>query len=107
MQHVPHDVYVYSEALLLGGMDRYAWIARGYVAALGCPLIAVSARRNSAPPETAQPKEVAEAQGPKAKPPAKREQAKDAKAAAGGHVPVFIGSGSRGARPAAASASTA
>jgi putative PEP-CTERM system histidine kinase len=41
-----YELYVYAEALLLGGIEPLAWTGRGYVATAACPLIAVSARRH-------------------------------------------------------------
>ncbi|MFO7543413.1 MAG: PEP-CTERM system histidine kinase PrsK [Thiobacillus sp.] len=46
------DFYLYANAALFNAMDLQAWAARGYVAALVTPLIAVSAARN---PEWATP----------------------------------------------------
>jgi putative PEP-CTERM system histidine kinase len=40
------DFYLYADGLLLGQLDPYLWIARGLVAALVMPLVAVSAARN-------------------------------------------------------------
>ncbi|MBS1218024.1 MAG: Periplasmic Sensor Signal Transduction Histidine Kinase [Proteobacteria bacterium] len=47
-----YDFYLYANAALFGAMDAQIWAARGYVAALVTPLIAVSAARN---PEWASP----------------------------------------------------
>lgn len=46
------DFYLYANAALFGALDAQVWTARGYVAALVTPLIAVSAARN---PEWAAP----------------------------------------------------
>ena len=43
-----YDLYVYSQGLLLNGVDQLTWTGRGYVGLLACPLIAVSARRHAA-----------------------------------------------------------
>lgn len=47
-----YDFYLYANAALFNAMDAQVWAARGYVAALVVPLIAVSAARN---PEWAAP----------------------------------------------------
>src|SRR5512143_1540622 len=47
-----YDFYLYANAALFQAMDAQVWAARGYVAALVTPLIAVSAARN---PEWAAP----------------------------------------------------
>ncbi len=47
-----YDFYLYANAALFYSMDAKVWAARGYVAALITPLIAVSAARN---PEWASP----------------------------------------------------
>ena len=47
-----YDFYLYANAALFNVMDAQVWAARGYVAALVTPLIAVSAARN---PEWAAP----------------------------------------------------
>ncbi len=47
-----YDFYLYANAALFRAMDAQVWAARGYVAALVTPLIAVSAARN---PEWAAP----------------------------------------------------
>jgi len=47
-----YDFYLYANAALFNAMDAQVWAARGYVAALVAPLIAVSAARN---PEWAAP----------------------------------------------------
>jgi putative PEP-CTERM system histidine kinase len=47
-----YDFYLYANAALFQAMDAQVWTARGYVAALVAPLIAVSAARN---PEWASP----------------------------------------------------
>ncbi|MFP5381033.1 MAG: XrtA/PEP-CTERM system histidine kinase PrsK [Gammaproteobacteria bacterium] len=41
-----YDFYLYANAALFGALDAQVWAARGYVAALVTPLIAVSAARN-------------------------------------------------------------
>ncbi len=41
-----YDFYLYANAALFAAMDAQVWAARGYVAALVTPLIAVSAARN-------------------------------------------------------------
>jgi putative PEP-CTERM system histidine kinase len=41
-----YDFYLYANATLFGVLDAQVWAARGYVAALVVPLIAVSAARN-------------------------------------------------------------
>ncbi len=41
-----YDFYLYANAALFGALDARVWAARGYVAALVTPLIAVSAARN-------------------------------------------------------------
>jgi putative PEP-CTERM system histidine kinase len=41
-----YDFYLYANAALFNAMDAQVWAARGYVAALVMPLIAVSAARN-------------------------------------------------------------
>jgi putative PEP-CTERM system histidine kinase len=41
-----YDFYLYANAALFNAMDAQVWAARGYVAALVTPLIAVSAARN-------------------------------------------------------------
>ena len=41
-----YDFYLYANATLFGAFDAQVWAARGYVAALVAPLIAVSAARN-------------------------------------------------------------
>ncbi len=43
-----YDFYLYANAALFGTLDPQVWAARGYVAALITPLIAVSAARNPA-----------------------------------------------------------
>ena len=40
------DFYLYANAALFNALDAHVWTARGYVAALVTPLIAVSAARN-------------------------------------------------------------
>jgi putative PEP-CTERM system histidine kinase len=47
-----YDFYLYANTALFNAMDAQVWAARGYVAALVTPLIAVSAARN---PEWAAP----------------------------------------------------
>ena len=47
-----YDLYLYANAALFNAMDPQVWAARGYIAALVTPLIAVSAARN---PEWAAP----------------------------------------------------
>ena len=47
-----YDFYLYANAALFNAMDAQVWAARGYVAALVTPLIAVAAARN---PEWASP----------------------------------------------------
>lgn len=47
-----YDFYLYANAALFNALDAEVWAARGYVAALVTPLIAVSAARN---PEWAAP----------------------------------------------------
>jgi putative PEP-CTERM system histidine kinase len=47
-----YDIYLYANTALFNAMDAQVWAARGYVAALVTPLIAVSAARN---PEWAAP----------------------------------------------------
>lgn len=47
-----YDIYLYANAALFNAMDAQVWAARGYVAAVVTPLIAVSAARN---PEWAAP----------------------------------------------------
>lgn len=47
-----YDFYLYANAALFQALDAHVWAARGYVAALVAPLIAVSAARN---PEWAAP----------------------------------------------------
>src|SRR5574340_1356164 len=47
-----YDFYLYANAALFNAMDAQVWAARGYIAALVTPLIAVSAARN---PEWAAP----------------------------------------------------
>lgn len=47
-----YDIYLYANAALFNSVDAQVWAARGYVAALVTPLIAVSAARN---PEWAAP----------------------------------------------------
>ncbi len=47
-----YDFYLYANATLFNAMDAQVWAARGYIAALVTPLIAVSAARN---PEWAAP----------------------------------------------------
>jgi putative PEP-CTERM system histidine kinase len=47
-----YDFYLYANATLFSAMDAQVWAARGYVAALVTPLIAISAARN---PEWAAP----------------------------------------------------
>ncbi|MCL5059941.1 MAG: PEP-CTERM system histidine kinase PrsK [Candidatus Thermoplasmatota archaeon] len=47
-----YDFYLYANAALFNAIDAQVWAARGYVAALVTPLIAVSAARN---PEWAAP----------------------------------------------------
>lgn len=47
-----YDFYLYANATLFNAMDAQVWAARGYVAAIVAPLIAVSAARN---PEWAAP----------------------------------------------------
>jgi len=47
-----YDFYLYANAALFNAMDAQVWAARGYVAALVTPLIAISAARN---PEWAAP----------------------------------------------------
>jgi putative PEP-CTERM system histidine kinase len=47
-----YDFYLYANAALFYAMDAQVWAARGYVAAIVAPLIAVSAARN---PEWAAP----------------------------------------------------
>ena len=41
-----YDIYLYANAALFNAMDAQVWAARGYVAAMVTPLIAVSAARN-------------------------------------------------------------
>jgi putative PEP-CTERM system histidine kinase len=41
-----YDVYLYSQAQLVGGIAAETWNARGFVVALTVPLIAIAARRN-------------------------------------------------------------
>ena len=41
-----YDFYFYAHAALFGALDAHVWSARGYVAALVTPLLAVSAARN-------------------------------------------------------------
>lgn len=41
-----YDFYLYSDALLFQGIDATFWAARGYVAALAVPLLAVTVARN-------------------------------------------------------------
>jgi putative PEP-CTERM system histidine kinase len=41
-----YDFYLYAQAALFNALDAEVWAARGYVAALVTPLIAVSAARN-------------------------------------------------------------
>ncbi|MFO1393218.1 MAG: XrtA/PEP-CTERM system histidine kinase PrsK [Steroidobacteraceae bacterium] len=41
-----YDLFLYSQAQLLRGIDPNAWAARGLVATFAVPLIAVAARRN-------------------------------------------------------------
>ncbi len=43
-----YDVFLYSQALLLGGVTEEVWFARGYVAAVAIPFLALAARRNPA-----------------------------------------------------------
>ena len=40
------DVFMYSQALLVGGISPQLWLARGYVVTVAVPLIALAARRN-------------------------------------------------------------
>jgi len=47
-----YDFYLYANAALFNAMDAQVWAARGYVAAMVTPLIAISAARN---PEWAAP----------------------------------------------------
>lgn len=47
-----YDFYLYANAALFNALDPQVWAARGYIAALVTPLIAVSAARN---PEWASP----------------------------------------------------
>lgn len=47
-----YDLFLYANAALFGALDARVWAARGYVAALVAPLIAISAARN---PEWAAP----------------------------------------------------
>jgi putative PEP-CTERM system histidine kinase len=47
-----YDLYLYANAAMFNAMDAQVWAARGFVAALVTPLIAVSAARN---PEWAAP----------------------------------------------------
>ncbi|ODV14424.1 MAG: histidine kinase [Thiobacillus sp. SCN 64-317] len=47
-----YDFYLYANAALFNALDAQVWAARGYIAALVTPLIAVSAARN---PEWAAP----------------------------------------------------
>ncbi len=47
-----YDFYLYANAALFNAMDAQVWAARGYIAAMVTPLIAVSAARN---PEWASP----------------------------------------------------
>ncbi|MBT9569038.1 MAG: PEP-CTERM system histidine kinase PrsK [Thiobacillus sp.] len=47
-----YDFYLYANATLFNAMDAQVWAARGFVAAMVAPLIAVSAARN---PEWASP----------------------------------------------------
>ena len=47
-----YDFYLYANAALFSAMDAQVWAARGYVAAMVTPLIAISAARN---PEWAAP----------------------------------------------------
>lgn len=41
-----YDLFAYSQALLLGEIQQSSWIARGFIAAIAGPVIAVSARRH-------------------------------------------------------------
>jgi len=41
-----YDVFMYSQAELIHGIERNAWQARGFVNALAAPLIALAVRRN-------------------------------------------------------------
>jgi putative PEP-CTERM system histidine kinase len=40
-----YDLFLYAQALLLGGLDTMSWFARGYVNVLLVPLLALGARR--------------------------------------------------------------
>jgi putative PEP-CTERM system histidine kinase len=41
-----YDLFLYSQAQILGGIDAASWAARGLVGTLAVPMIAVAARRN-------------------------------------------------------------
>jgi putative PEP-CTERM system histidine kinase len=41
-----YDLFLYSQAQLLGGIEAASWAARGLVSALAVPMIALAARRN-------------------------------------------------------------
>jgi putative PEP-CTERM system histidine kinase len=41
-----YDIFLYSQALLLGGIVQDVWYARGFVFALTVPFLALAARRN-------------------------------------------------------------
>ncbi len=41
-----YDLFLYSQAQLLGGIDAVSWAARGLVSTLAVPMIALAARRN-------------------------------------------------------------
>jgi putative PEP-CTERM system histidine kinase len=41
-----YDLFLYSQALLLKGIEPASWVARGFFAALVVPMIALAARRN-------------------------------------------------------------
>jgi putative PEP-CTERM system histidine kinase len=41
-----YDLFLYSQALLLKGIEATAWVARGFFAVLVVPMIALAARRN-------------------------------------------------------------
>jgi putative PEP-CTERM system histidine kinase len=40
-----YDLFMYAQAVLLGGLDPISWLARGYVNVLLVPLLALGARR--------------------------------------------------------------
>ncbi|MGI9246390.1 MAG: hypothetical protein ACR2I8_06775, partial [Steroidobacteraceae bacterium] len=41
-----YDLFVYAEAQMVHGIEENSWSARGFVAAITVPLIAIAARRN-------------------------------------------------------------